>query len=101
MADCVVVTAAAVTSNQVLVEFAGTVTEAGTVADLLLLDNVTFSPALGAAELSVTVQGSVSAPVIDQLWQVTELTVGVAPSNAAGSEQDSAIRPAARKRFKP
>jgi hypothetical protein len=48
----------------------GTVTEAGTVTALLLLESLTVCPPLPAAVFSVTVQLSVVVPVIDALAQV-------------------------------
>lgn len=102
IADCEVVTAAAVALNHMLVAPAATVTEAGTVTALLLLDKLTFNPPLGAAELRNTVQGSVSAPVICQDWQPTELTFGVVAPNRDGTrdKQNTNARPA-RNRFRP
>ncbi len=55
------VTAATVALNPAVVDPAGTVTEAGTVTDELLLDSVTTAPPAGAAAVSVTVQASVPA----------------------------------------
>ena len=52
---------------------------AGTFTAELLLDRLTLSPPLGAAELSVTVQASVADPVIDPL-------VHERPLNAAAVE---------------
>ena len=49
-------TLAAVAVNVALVEPAATVTEAGTLAEALLLDRATLAPPTGAAALSVTVQ---------------------------------------------
>ena len=63
--------------NEAEVEPEATVTEAGTVTELLLLDNVTTVPPEGAAELSVTVQASDPAPVNELVVQVSALTVGV------------------------
>jgi hypothetical protein len=48
---------------------AATVTEAGTVTEELVLARPTLNPALGAAALSVTVQESVPAPVMDEFAQ--------------------------------
>jgi hypothetical protein len=66
---CAEVTDATVAVNPALVALAGTVTVAGTVTDELLLDRLTLKPPLGAAEVSVTVQASVPAPVIEALLQ--------------------------------
>ncbi len=57
-----------------LVAPAAIVTDAGSVTALLVLDNVT-AVALVAAEVSVTVQASVPAPVSDPLLQVSALKV--------------------------
>jgi len=58
-----VLTAVTVAEKLAVVVPADTVTEAGTVTALLLLASVTACPLVGAAELSVTVQLSVPAPV--------------------------------------
>jgi len=58
-----VLTAVTAAEKLALVAPAGTVTEVGTVTALLLLESVTACPPVGAAELSVTVQLSVPAPV--------------------------------------
>ncbi|MGC2297262.1 MAG: hypothetical protein WA476_00565 [Acidobacteriaceae bacterium] len=67
-------TAAVVAVNPTLVAPAAIVTEAGTVTELLLLDKFTVV-ALVAADVSVTVQASVPAPVSDPLLQETVLSV--------------------------
>ena len=59
------------------VEPAATVTEAGTLTALLLLATLTASPLPIAAVLSVTVQLSVPAPVIEVLVQLKALRVAV------------------------
>jgi hypothetical protein len=51
-----------VTVNVALVEFAGTVTEAGTCAAALLLESVTTAPPTGAMALSVTVPVEFALP---------------------------------------
>jgi hypothetical protein len=66
---CAVVTDVTVAVNPALVAFAATVTEAGTVTAALLLARLTVKPPLPAAALSVTVQLSLPAPVIDALLQ--------------------------------
>ena len=76
VADCAVVTDVTVALNDVLADAAGTVTEAGTVTALLLLERLTATPPLGAGPVNVTVHASVPAPVIDELLQDTALTVG-------------------------
>jgi len=53
-----------------------TVTDAGTVTAELLLATPTANPPLAAATLSVTVQLSVPAPVIDALLQLKPLNTG-------------------------
>ena len=73
--DCAVVTEDTVAVNPALVALAGTTTVAGTVTAVLLLLKPTLTPPLPAAELSVTVQLSLPAPVIDALLQDTELNV--------------------------
>ena len=73
--DCAVVTEVTVAVNPALVAFAGTTTVAGTVTAVLLLLNPTLTPPLPAAELSVTVQLSLPAPVRDALVQDNELNV--------------------------
>jgi len=60
-----------------LVELAGTVTEPGTVTELLLLERFTASPLLGAAPFSVTVQVSMPDPDIDELAQASALSATV------------------------
>jgi hypothetical protein len=61
--------------NPELIALAGTVTVVGTVTAPLLLDRLTLSPPLGAAPLSVTVHASVTDPVIDALLQERVLNV--------------------------
>jgi hypothetical protein len=56
---------------------AATVTEAGTVTEVLLLESFTASPLLGAAPFSVTVQESTPDPAIDELAQVSALSASV------------------------
>ena len=73
--DCAVVTEVTVAVNPALVALAGTTTVAGTVTAVLLLLNPTLTPPLPAAELSVTVQLSLPAPVRDALVQDNELKV--------------------------
>jgi hypothetical protein len=73
--DCAVVTEVTVAVNPALVALAGTTTVAGTVTAVLLLLSPTLTPPLPAAELSVTVQLSLPAPVSDALLQDTELNV--------------------------
>ena len=60
-------------------EFAGTVTVAGTVTAVLLLERLTTNPPLGATAFNVTVQASVPEPVMEPLPQVTALTVVPVP----------------------
>jgi len=69
------VTALTMAEKLAVVAPAGTVTEAGTVTALLLLASVTACPPVGAAELSVTVQLSVAAPVMEPFAQVTRLEI--------------------------
>jgi hypothetical protein len=64
--------------NPALVALAGTVTVAGTVTAVLLLDRLTLRPPLAAAAFSVTVQASLPAPVIDALPQDSALNAAAA-----------------------
>jgi hypothetical protein len=73
--DCAVVTEVTVAVNPALVALAGTTSVAGTVTAVLLLLTPTLTPPLPAAELRVTVQLSLPAPVSDALLQDTELNV--------------------------
>lgn len=81
-----------VTVNAALVAFSGTVTDAGTVTDELLLDSLTLSPPLGAAALSVTAQASVPCPAKDALLQVNPLNAGVALADTARGKQTENIK---------
>ncbi len=74
------VTAVAVAVKNAFVLPAGTVTPAGTVRALLLLDRFTLSPPVGAAAVSVTVQLSVPAPAIVELLQNRPLSTPAAAS---------------------
>jgi hypothetical protein len=60
----------------VLVAPDATVTVAGTITAELLLDRLTANPPFGAAPLSVTVQLSVPAPIIESLMQSNALNAG-------------------------
>jgi len=73
------VTATMSAEKLALVEPAGTVTEAGSVTERMLLVRVTACPPVGAAELSVTEQPSVKAPIMEVLEQVRPLRVGPRP----------------------
>lgn len=64
------VTAETVAEKLALVAPAATVTDAGTVIALLLLESATVNPGWLAAAVSVTVQLSVPAPVIELLLQL-------------------------------
>lgn len=70
VAVCAALTAATVATNEVLVAPDGTVAEAGTTMALLLLVRAIATPELGAAALSVIVQLSVPAPIIEELEQL-------------------------------
>jgi hypothetical protein len=74
-----IVTVGTVAANPALVAFAGIITVAGTATAALLLLRPTLKPPLPAAELRVTVQASVPAPVRDAVPQEIAL-------NAAGAE---------------
>jgi hypothetical protein len=80
VAVCVVPTEDTVTVKVALVALAGTVTVAGIVTAVLLLERFTLSPPLPAAAFSVTVQESLPAPVIDALLQESPLS---APATAS------------------
>jgi hypothetical protein len=67
--DCAAVTDDAVAVKPALVALAATATVAGTVTAALLLAKPTLRPLLPAAELSVTVQVSLPAPVTEALLQ--------------------------------
>lgn len=64
--------------NSAVVVLAGTVRVEGTLTAALLLDRFTTWPPLGAAELKVTVQTSVPAPVIEALTHEREAS-GLVP----------------------
>ena len=70
-------TAETVAEKPALVAPAWTVTDAGTLTAALLLERLTLSPPVGAAELNVTVQASVPEPVIDAFTQVNPLSAGI------------------------
>ena len=55
---------------------AGTVTEAGVVTEVLLLDKAIVKPPVAAAAFSVTVQLSVPAPVIELVAQLSAVSTG-------------------------
>ena len=74
--DCEEVNDETVAVNPALVAPDGTVTEAGTDTVELLLDRFTMYPPLAAAALSVTVQLSVPAPVMDPFVQLSPFKVG-------------------------
>ena len=63
--------------NTAVVALSGTVTEAGTVTSVLLLDRFTLSPPEGAAALRVTVHESAPEPVVAALAQESALNAGV------------------------
>lgn len=81
VAVCEVETAATEAENAADVEPEATVTDAGTVTELLLLERVTAMPPIGAAAFRLTVQVSVAAPVMDPFAQVRPLrAAGLAPA---------------------
>jgi hypothetical protein len=84
--DCAVVTDNTVAVNPALVALAGTTTVAGTETDALLLVRLTVTPPLPAAELSITVQVSLPAPVTDALLHDNEL-------NTPGAAVPVPVRP--------
>ncbi len=69
-------TAETVAEKLALAAPAATVIEAGTVTMELLLARETGNPPVAAIELSVTVQASLAAPVIDPSVQVRPLNTG-------------------------
>jgi hypothetical protein len=75
--DCAALTAAAFATNAALVAVTGTVTEPGTVTELLLLARLTVRPPVGATPDRLTVQVFASDPVMEVLLQEIALTVGV------------------------
>jgi hypothetical protein len=75
---CAVVTDDTVAVKPALLALAGTTTVAGTVTAALLLSNDTLKPPLPAGPLSVTVQASLPAPVMDALLQDNALKVAAA-----------------------
>jgi hypothetical protein len=75
--DWALLTAATVAENAALADPALTVTEAGTVTELLLLARVTFTPPVGATPLRVTVQESVPEPVNEEELHETAVSATV------------------------
>jgi hypothetical protein len=73
---CAVLTDVTVAEKLAVVAPAGTVTVAGTATAELLLPRLTASPPVTAAEVRVTVQLSVPAPVIELLKQLSEPSAG-------------------------
>ena len=73
---CAELTDDTVAEKLALVAAAATVTEAGTVTAELVLDRFTINPPLAAAVLSVTVQASVPALVMDELVQDIAVSTG-------------------------
>jgi hypothetical protein len=71
-----VLTEATVAEKLALLDPEATVTDAGTVTAELLLARFTAKPPLAAAAFNVTVQLSVSAPVIDPLVQANPVNTG-------------------------
>jgi hypothetical protein len=69
-------TAAVVTVNVAVVNPAATVTLGGVVAELLLSDNMTVTPPLGAGALSVTVPIELVPPVTVVGFSTTDDRVG-------------------------
>ena len=76
VAVCAELTVETVAVKVAVVAPAATVTLAGTVTAELLLARFTANPPPAAATLSVTVQLSVPAPVIDPLVQFNALSTG-------------------------
>jgi len=83
VAVCAVLTAVTVAVKLALVAPAATVTVAGTVTAELLLARFTAKPPVAAATLTVTVQLSVPAPVIEPFVQLSPVSTGTpVPLNA-------------------
>ncbi len=76
VAVCAVFAAVTVAVKLALIDPAATLTDAGTVTELLLLAKAAVNPPLAAATLSVTMQLSVPAPVIELLEQVNPVRAG-------------------------
>ena len=62
------------TAKLAVLDPVGIVTDAGKETVLLLLDRATLKPPVGAAAVSDTVQVSVPAPVMLELWQDSVLS---------------------------
>jgi hypothetical protein len=94
VAFCVDPTADALAVKPALVAPAATVTAAGTVTAVLLLDRLTLSPPVGAAAFSFTVHASFAKPDTDALLHESELTAAdavFAPQNAKRQMQINKI----------
>lgn len=76
VAVCVEVTDETLAVKLALLDPAATVTEEGTVTELLVLDRLTAYPPEAAAALRVTVQVSVPEPVKDEVEQVNPVSSG-------------------------
>jgi hypothetical protein len=76
VAVCDELTDVTVAENEPLVAPAATVTDVGTVTAELLLLRLTAKPPVAAAALSVTVQLSLPAPVIEPFVQLSPLSTG-------------------------
>jgi hypothetical protein len=81
VAVCEVLTAVTVAEKLAVVAPAATVTLPGTVTAELLLARLTANPPVAAAELNVTVQLSVPAPLNDPVVQLRALSEGPLPFN--------------------
>jgi hypothetical protein len=71
---CALLTEETVAEKLVVVAPAATVTEAGTVTEVLLLLRLTVKPPVGAAVFSETVQASEPAPVMEAFVQVSPVS---------------------------
>jgi hypothetical protein len=80
---CVVPVHCEVAVKAAVVAWAATVTAAGTATIELLLERLTLTPPVGAAESSVTVQASVLEPAMYALSQETALKTGDAVAATA------------------
>ncbi len=73
---CAVETAETVAEKVALVVPAATVTDEGTMTAVLLLPRLMAKPLAAAAALSVTVQASLAAPVMDEFVQERPVSTG-------------------------
>ena len=87
--DWAVVTAETAAEKPMLVALVGTVTEAGTVTAVLLLERLTVRPLPIAGPLSVTVQASVPEPDIEDAVQERALRVAWLAFNCKANDLET------------